>query len=473
MGDYTPPAIIAIVGGGFTGAAVAFHLARKRVNARVVVFEPRRGLGAGLAYDTVSLTNRINVPASKMTLVPGDEDHFVRWIENTSALYNDPGAIGPDGNAYPRRSVFGRYVHEHLLPYLERGRLRHVREKVVDIVRFDERWVVKTATGAEQPADIVVLASTHPKPSIPALLSKNLANDERLIADGASDTALDPVAPDDRLLIVGTGLTMADIVAALDARGHRGKVTVFSRRGLLSRGHATATGLPFGSFTGRQHTALSLLRSIRLQIRNVKSVGGQWQWVIDAVRAQAQEFWPKLGLKEQRKIVSRLRPYWDVHRFRIAPQVERVLSAKRADGTLEVLAASLASVEPRDDGIVVGLRPRGSKTVQPLIVDKVIVATGPAHGEVLQTQSYLFSLAQAGWIQADKLGLGLRSDRLGHAIASGEGAVPTLFVAGPLARATFGELMGLPQVADYALAVADQVASELVSLKSPAYVRAG
>nr|MCU0733476.1 FAD/NAD(P)-binding protein [Hyphomonas sp.] len=383
----------------------------------------------------------------------------------------DPGAIGPDGNAYPRRSVFGRYVNEHLLPFLERGRVRHVRQRVVNVERDTERWIVKSDTGAQQPADIVVLASTHPKPSIPAVLSKALQSDGRLIGDGASDTVTGSIAPDDRVLIVGTGLTMADIVAALDASGHRGMVTVFSRRGLLSRGHAAATGLPFGTFTGRQHTALGLLRSIRQQIRSVKQAGGEWQWVIDAVRAQAQEFWPQLGLEEQRKIVTRLRPYWDAHRFRVAPQVDRVLAAKRANGTLEVLAASLVFAEARDDAVVAGLRLRGTRSIRRLTVDKVIVATGPAHGEVLDAQSYMLSLAQAGWIEADDLRLGLRCDRQGHAMGSSRGPSPGLFVAGPLARATFGELMGLPQVSDYALAVANQISRELAATGTPADVR--
>lgn len=473
MADYSPPATIAIVGGGFTGAAVAFHLARKRLNARVVVFEPRRLLGAGLAYDTVSLTNRINVPASRMTLIPSEPDHFVRWIENTSALFNDPAAIGPDGNAYPRRMVFGRYVHEHLLPYLERGRVRHVRERVVDIQHVNKHWTLKTDTGAEQVADIVVLATTHPKPSIPALLARKLNGDARLIGDATTDGALDGIALDDRVVIVGTGLTMADIVAALDARGHKGKVTVFSRRGLISRGHAAAVGLPFGSFTGKPHTTLSLLRSIRQQIRSVKQAGGQWQWVIDAVRAQAQEFWPHLGLEEQRKIVQRLRPYWDVHRFRIAPQVERVLNRKRAVGSLEVLAASLESVQPHADGISVGLRPRGTDALRTVVADKIIMATGPAHDGVIQTQAFMIGLVKAGWVRADELGLGLKADRLGHAIGPDARSAPSLFIAGPLARATFGELMGLPQVSDNALAIADQVAVELDGLKSPAYDQAG
>jgi uncharacterized NAD(P)/FAD-binding protein YdhS len=93
-----------------------------------------------------------------------------------------------------------------------------------------------------------------------------------------------------------------------------------------------------------------------------------------------------------------------------------------------------------------------------LQVDAVINCTGPGHRSVVKTHPVLAGLAEDGGLQADPASLGILVDGHGRVVRADGSAWPNLFVAGPLARGTFGELMGLPQVNTQPQAVAAQLA---------------
>ena len=456
---------VAIIGGGFTGAAVALHVARLAPQASIVVFEPRAALGRGLAYDDADPSHRINVPAAKMSLIPGDEAHFARWVAEHGAVNGDPDSDAGHGQVYPRRVVFGRYVSEHIAPLLASGRIRHVRERVTAVTREGDAWIIATETGSTYRAAITVLATTHPKPEPPEALSA-IASDPRLVTDPFDAKALDRIPSDARVLIVGTGLTMADVVASLDRLGHRGRIVAISRRGLRSRGHPGIASEPYGTFVpDAPQTPSQLLQRIRRTVRAASDVHISWHSVLDAVRRDAPAIWASLSVVERRRIVRHLRVFWDVHRFRIAPQVEAVLNRRVDDGTLDIVAASIRGAAASPDGLQFKLARRRPARIDLLTVDHAIVCTGPAHGRVLQSLPYLDDLSRQGWVVPDALRLGIACDRVSRALDHQGVPVPTLFIAGPLARATFGELMGVPEVAAHALRVAEAI-SEILATRS-------
>jgi uncharacterized NAD(P)/FAD-binding protein YdhS len=448
---------IVIVGGGFTGAAVAHQLARRAPGRfRIVVVEPRTRIGGGVAYSTLEAAQRINVPASRMSLLQSDPCNFDRWLRADGALRDDPAALLPDGRAFPARAVFGRYVAESLEPFLLSGEVEHVSTRVVDILPgADGRTTVELADGSTVVADYVALAMTHPAPTLPSAL-KDIADDPRLLRDTQAHSVFDAVRPDARVLIIGTGLTMADIVASLDARGHRGPIIAISRRGLLSRGHTDVAG-EFGTFVEPpSKTALSLLRHIRRTVAAAAAENRPWQHVLDVVRNQGPQIWAALPKRERAKLVNRLRAFWDVHRFRVAPQIEAVIKRRIADGSLTVLVGEPVSAHSVDNEIEVALKlRRGGIRVERF--DVVALATGPAHRALVEDDPLVSRLAKAGLVGPDPFGLGLAVDERSRAICANGRPSPTLWVAGPLARGTVGELMGLPEVSRHAEAVAGDI----------------
>lgn len=456
--------VVAIIGGGFSGAATAWNLARSGQKLRILVFEPRGVLGAGLAYDTSDPVHRINVPAGRMSIHPDQPDDFSQWLSETAYVVTDPEASDPAGNLFPRRKAFGAYVSARLAPHIASGAIEHVRVPVISLSRQESRWSITTDDGNSHNADRVVIATSHPAPTAPRLLATMLEGHPRFVADATAPGALASIRSSDAVLVVGNGLTSADVIASLLYRGHQGSITSISRRGLRSRGHAPEPQDPHGDFTSRPiRSARLLMRRIREAIEQAAIFGVSWHAVIDAVRAQGRQIWGNLPRAERLRLVRHLRPFWDVHRFRIAPQVEAALAEAGAQGKLETLAASVAAVSYHAGRIRVALKRARAAGTLIRDFDAVVVTTGPAHGAVIDSQPYLADLAKEGLVVADPARLGLWCDEHSRILDREGWPVRNLYVAGPLARGNFGELMGLPQVSEHAAAVATEIAASLRS----------
>ena len=142
--------------------------------------------------------------------------------------------------------------------------------------------------------------------------------------------------------------------------------------------------------------------------------------------------------------------------------MEAAIDRRLAAGTLAFHAASIAGVSREaNDEIAVDFRPRHGREAFRSRYDAVVITTGPGHQSVLSSQPFLSGLAEAGVLQADAVGLGIAVADESRALRMDGGQAQALYIAGPLARGTFGELMGLPQVTEHAVFVAERLLRDL------------
>lgn len=450
---------VIIVGGGFSGTALAIHLARTSLTGLLItVVEPRANLGGGVAYSTQEPAHRINVPASRMQLSGEEQGAFDRWYREQPECSLDSVAHCDDGAVYPQRSLFGRYLAEQFAaaaqayPHIT---LRHIQASAVAW----EGEQLLLSNGEALQGDVLALAISHPPPSLPRALQPFSAH-PALIANPWQHGVLDAINPKASVAIIGTGLSMADVVASLGTRQHCGPLIAFSRRGQLSRDNLSGEWPEWTLAPQSVPSARLWLRHIRAEVAGAAEQGLPWQRVLDQVRVQGQTIWHSLPLREQQRFVRHLRSWWDVHRYRIAPQVSAVMSARQQQGSMKVLAARLVDISSLGHQLEITLRTReGASEIHRL--DHLIVTTGPGHEALIVSQPLLQSLSQQGLIRADPLGFGLDVDSQSHTLNLTGQPNPRLFVVGPAARARFGELMGLPQVADHAADVAKNILQEL------------
>ena len=463
-----PPRIV-IIGGGLTGAAFVLHLLRDHdPAAAITLIEPAATLGAGLAYSTTDPVHRVNVAASRMSLFSEQPDHFDAWLRAHGMPEADPEGVLPDGRLYPRRALFGRYVDETLRTAMREthASVRHVRQRAVAAVPMEAGFQVQLEDGEALQADLLVLAVSHTAPDLPRFL-RGLEGEAGLVVDPWQRGALDALPREGATLVVGTGLTGCDVIASLRARGHHGRIVAVSRRGLLPRPRTLLPVAPFGSFDQpASTTALALLRRVRDAVAAAARLGRPWEDVIDALRTQARTVWGSLPIAERRRLLRHLRPFWDVHRFQSAPQIDRVVRDELSRGSVELLAATPLAVERHGTGFRVLLHPRGAPVGQRITreIASIVNCTGPGHRSVVERHPVLRTLHAAGALEADPVALGIAVDTRSRVMRPDGVAWENLFVVGPLARGTHGELMGLPQVSTQPREVAAAIAGLLPQL---------
>lgn len=472
MNAIRQPLHVAIVGGGFTGASLAWQLARMRLAVRLTVIEPRPDLGRGLAYSASDPVHRLNVPAHRMSIDPGNCADFSDWLtENPGAA--DAGAVAANGDIYVQRALFGRYVAERLAPHLASGAVRHVRARVVDVRRGDGgRLWLKLSEGREIRADLLVLATGHPAPALPGPVA-GLAGSDALITD---PDQLATVPGDARVLILGSGLSAADAIATLDRQGHGGPVICLSRRGLRPRSQGNFSRGSRADFTDPPSRRVSdLLRRVRHAIVDDRAQGLGWQATFWQLRAQAPQIWAALDLDAQRRFLRHLRVWWDVHRYRLAPQTQAALDRLAAEGRLDFTAGRLVSAHLQGGRIEAHWRPRGQRQVRLGYFDRLILTTGPAQDRCIAANPALRALARLELIAPCPLGLGLAVTDTCKALDARGRESDRILVAGPLARGHLGELTGAPECASQSQEVARQIARHamLATILRPAPLDAG
>lgn len=445
-----PASRVAIIGGGYTGAILAKLLVERGLHDidEVTVFEPRDRLGCGLAYDVEDGDVRLNVAAHRMRAIPGAPTAFLDWLQASGTLTVDPQAVTPEG-IFARRRDFGRFMQAQLMPHLDSGAIRHLRQTVRVVDRLNEQWRIAGTGGASILADILILATGHPPASRSAVVDSLDPLAALRVADVFAPNAFARMGRSDPILIVGSGLTALDALSRLDALGHDGKIMLVSRSGHMPRPHAGGGFSPFGDFRGADlSSARKLLAKVRAAIAAAEEQGIPWQSVFDALRQQAQDLWRGLPLHERQRFLRRLRRWYDVHRYRMPPQAAAVLERGLDMGRVTTKSGDLTSVMRDGEDLLVAIETRNGRAE--FRCRHILLATGPDFRDYAAHQRFLLAMNREGLIQSDPLGLGLACDTAGRAIAVAGTPNTSLFVAGPPARPAFGELTGVPEIATQA-----------------------
>ncbi|MEJ7711926.1 MAG: FAD/NAD(P)-binding protein [Pyrinomonadaceae bacterium] len=474
MAERDRKAVIAIVGGGLSGTLVAAHLLSRKLTRdaaararplRVVIVERFQGkLARGVAYSTNDRVHLLNVPACNMSAFPEDSDHFLRWCQRNN--------ISATKDTFVPRMLYGDYLEDVLQEAEDSANAGNSLERITDEV---------TAIDADEQADCAMLRLKHrgalyadrvviapgnyapAHPHIPGATDFYAAS-PAYIRDPWKKDALSTLDLSCPILLIGTGLTMVDVALSLRTRGLRARLFAVSRHGLLPQSHREAQPIPSFDFSADDVTTIrALCRRLRERIERAHDDGYDWRACVNALRPLTQKLWQSLDAVERRRFLRHVRPRWEVHRHRMAPEVGAHIGDLISDGQLLLHAGRITSFREVEGEVEVTFRERGCEGINHVLqrVGYVINCTGPASDVRRIDDPLVRHLVEYNYATPDELGLGIEVSDNGSLINKLGDASSTLFTLGPWCKPLLWETTAAPEIRAQAAALADHLASSL------------
>jgi len=268
-----------------------------------------------------------------------------------------------------------------------------------------------------------------------------------------------------RVFIVGTGLTMADIVTRLTEQNATTRIYAISRHGRLAppQQQLQTDALSDGVIAQMLNSATvrDLMKSARFVATAAAALGGDWREVVNAIRHFAPTFWRRFSPEDRGRFLRHVRSHWDVFRHRLAPRAYQQICTARQREQLHIGAGRICEIVPADQAIRVRWTPRGATETREQEVDTVINCTGPEYRPSRSRDPLLRQLLDSGLATEDAHALGLRTGKHGELI--GHNGVPSsnLYYIGPMLRAEHWEATAVAELRLHAEQLAAHLAAKV------------
>ena len=205
------------------------------------------------------------------------------------------------------------------------------------------------------------------------------------------------------------------------------------------------------------------LRAVRRCVREDTKNGGNWRQVIDALRPYTPRLWRSLSATDRERFFRHLRPYWDVHRHRVAPATASAIDVLVESKWFTVRAGRFTRFVEDGAGVEVAFTPKGGGAEEVLHVGAVVNCTGPATNVAAVGDPLLADLFARGLARPDPLSLGIEVAEDGAVLGADGRPSSVLRYVGPFLRARDGEGTAVPELRVHAARVAEVIVASLAS----------
>lgn len=460
---------IAVIGGGFSAISLSSSMILEsgaplskplvKTGISLYVCEKQENIGLGAAYSTCYPWHLLNVRADRMGAVAGDPEGFYRWLENNESIWRNSDTsfqkLVIHKDAFLPRKLYGLYLSALLKEIRTSAsnksncHFETIQKTVVNIAEA-ENQKLRVIFDDNQFLDVdkVILATgVLPIKPLPFKISssryianlwdlKNRVLEQQICLTNKNST----------IFIVGTGLTMIDMVTSLERLGYTGKIIALSRHGVLPavrREHH----LPHVGNIDKLLAPKSLLgklRAFRRELKEIEHAGGCWQQLFGTIRPFTEILWKQLSIQDKKRFLRHLLFLWNKHRHRIAPESMKVIDRLLLRKQLKILSGKIVHIHEAKQIVI---QYESDNRIETLQADFIYNCTGPDYTLHKNSDPLIQNLLSRGWITPDSLGLGIKSNNDFGA----EGPFSSqIYVIGSLLLGDCFETTSVPEIRDQA-----------------------
>ncbi len=455
---------ITIIGGGFSGTLTAVQLLRqcpfpigvKLINAGYPVAK-------GVAYSSQDPLHLLNVRANRMSAFPHIPLHFANWLKTQpdAEQFCQPGETV--ATAFMPRQVYGRYldhVLEHAIETIPAGsKFELIEDEALAIEQLKNnkyRISLRNRPAYETEKVILALGNFEPEPL------KGISEEVKASGLYFGNPWL-PIIPEDLdqhepVLLIGTGLTMIDVVLSLLEKDFKGPIYAVSTKGFLPMVHKQTNPYPdIREELKPPYDLGKLYPAVKKHIRKANKQGSSCEALIDTFRPQTQEIWQGLSYKDKKQFLRHLSSLWGVFRHRISPQVAVRIQAARDSGQLQIIAGRLKATQLVSGQLEATIKEKGQPQSKRLTVQRLINCTGPQMNFARIESPLVQSLLAQNLIRPDVLHLGLQALPDGRLLQPDGKPSCSFFTIGPALRGALWESTAVPEISEQAAHLAQAV----------------
>lgn len=441
---------IAIVGCGLSAALTVTNIIKihPRTQIRLIWIGREARFGRGLAYGTSDDNLLLNVPAGNMSAFPNEPDHFLKYCQSIDPSYN--------AGSFLSRRVYGDYLEATLQKTIADNTQFSLRTLLDEVVSVRKKldsvgYILYTRSGVNIVADQVVLALGHFPPQDPAPVSDFYAH-SAYISNPWGQNGVDCLNKRGNVVaLLGAGHTAIDTAFRLASGGHVAKIFMISRRGLRPQSHRPNSKSPNVAafpkyFEDRLAKVRAYCKALRLEVETGQTNGIDWRDTMNQLRPYVPKLWQLLPLNERQRFISKLAPYWDVHRHRLAPSAHFRLTQMIKHQQVEIIQGRIVNYRVNNGLVEISLRERRAGDLLVLHSHAVINCTGPSYDITKINDPLVTQLYRESYIRQDPTRLGIEVNDRYQIMMQSSAVNEGLFYIGPMLKARFWESTAVPEL---------------------------